>query len=709
MKKVISTFLLVSVLFISFVSCSSKNNNNKGPVIESDEIFYKAEEHTVYIPGDNIELTELGDVVVGDNSIIVTMNYSEKSEEGSDSNFYNVRSTTYICLTESNSVIEVNSDMLPIKADYTECASVISKSSTEVEALYLMMDMKTYEAEFHWYEIDLVTGTLGDEIFYDEVVAELGYIPIAYQADSDGNLYFLTEDRIVLADSEGHVRGIIDDPRLDERLVTKNGSVYVLFNDGSLNRIVFDDRTIVDDDKTSSNTQKVKSLNGESYSVSNNRLLDANGNEVFDWNSTDANLSHYAFDNYYIVNSENEIYVLGTTELVNLVSIYFCKLTKDNTNPNAGKKLLYVAGQELENDLPLLDAIYKYNMLSDDTYIKINSYQLSDYDSNLKTISSQLLADVKDCNKSDIVMNINDSVYEKDEILLNIYDDIFNAEGLNINKNVMNAFVTNEALYVVPITYEVEGYLDYPLTSEMTKTDWFNCLFGQYYGDLFDENGECNSDVLKELLIRCNELGFDELLEIEDDNVYVESTQVINSFQTVSCYLNFLNGCAEIGKGYKITSLRQNGELGIKPIVSVAINANTSYKEEALVFLKDLLMMSHQSLRADCSESSMASQDYSLGGIPINNIAVDNEVSRIENLSKNSFEYIYYIEMDSNSETKQSYIDLLGNTFYRVYTDYEALYIVYENSQSYFCGQKSLDDVVAIISNQLGTLISTRE
>ena len=408
-------------------------------------------------------------------------------------------------------------------------------------------------------------------------------------------------------------------------------------------------------------------------------------------------------------------------------------LTKSASNPNAGKTVLTLSNEE--DAEPSNSDFYAMNLFNEQNPSFFIKYVIP-YDITGEYIEPD----------ADILIFANPKADQSDS---NKYIDL--APYLNLNNgtaneeyfmNAINASMTGDALYRVPLDISVSGiitasvnvpegqtgftyeqYLAFvddvcngndPLYNTpgytMGKSACFTKLF-MTMSDLFITDGkvDLNNDSFRELVIFVDEHGVDNNDDGEEGHSSAVS-EIVSSIETHNAILEGKLG-AVYGTFYSfehyIDCYEEYGEgLGIYGLPSpdgrapqtvsyefVSVMADTRYPEACAEFVK--VMMSYE---AQC-KTTYAN--------PINRRA-------LRTIAESELDY--YNESvisdglpDTNPlspDTIDKYINLMSSSYIGMNAGDDIEIILREESSSYFSGSKSLDDVIPVMEKRIQTVIN---
>ena len=445
---------------------------------------------------------------------------------------------------------------------------------------------------------------------------------------------------------------------------------------------------------------------------------------------------------YYLGSDDSEIQVL--------------KLTKSDTNPNAGKTVLVAATTQYLN-YTMCEAVCQFNEQSSDYFITIdNSYSMDkymdyddietdeDYNNSMLTASSeltdQLAIDLMAGEGPDIILD-STSFYQlnNDDYLLDVSDRI-PTDGYF--SNVFEASKVDDKLYQVPLTFAMNGII----TSQSNVEDGQVGFTFDQYATFVDEvcNGtdpmlmstqldffvECftamNDQFVSNGKVDYDNDAFRALAEYVKDNVadridedelygstaeyYMmeEEEELTAEYYT---YASFRAMTDSFAKYEDVTVLGIPSFDGRGPLItvdsSVAISAQTQEADACWEFIELLLSEDIQTIYGE--------SDYCT---PVNIAAFENTGHAVID------DYNMYVQdqlrwateaeirMYGLYELDYSCIDkfqeLIESCSQVASMDSAVVTIIREEMPAYFSGQKDIDEVISVMEDRVQTFLDER-
>ncbi|MBQ5966344.1 MAG: extracellular solute-binding protein [Clostridiales bacterium] len=469
---------------------------------------------------------------------------------------------------------------------------------------------------------------------------------------------------------------------------------------------------------------------------------------VINWNETDINWYKLQTDSCKMI-SEGELCFLEYNEDHWVTDeephAYVTHFKRTPTNPHAGKTLLHLSAYGLY-DSNLIDLLIDYNIRPDGK-ARVMTYDVSDdVDSTMPASAAgadmayKVFLDMKSGSGPDILLNFTDfGEFENENVLCDLNPYIDGSSGINRSEyfdNIFKAFETDGKLFQMPLVVQGFGYLgNADICGDRygwTYADFLSMCNGLPDGStaFFDKKAEdfmvemLSSDISYYVNYATCEAKFDsqefkDLLEIAkrcevsrtrqsvgDD---YEGDPVLDGMAAKSWALAsyLLDGVDNVARYKKVNYGRvsytgypsvSGSGFGAMANMSVGISSFSKHQDEAWDFVKYLL-----------EKDSLVELGGSFG-IPVSRDAVDekvqSQVKMIEERNSGTPDdpataSKYSIE-DSDIAMYIGQIEHID----RKIANYPAIMnVVKEEAAAYFAGQKSVDDVCAIIQNRVKLIL----
>ncbi len=431
-------------------------------------------------------------------------------------------------------------------------------------------------------------------------------------------------------------------------------------------------------------------------------------------------------------------------------------MERQDTNPNAGKKIITAATMDTF-DYAVCEAVCTYNETNEDYFIRLDSkystaakyangeldyYSDSsseEYLDSTSELSNQLMVDLIAGEGPDLILNgATFTQLNSDDLLLDLAAEI-DTEGLF--NNVINAAKTGDKLYQLPLAVNVAGII---AKTEDVAPDQIGFTFEQYAEYV---SGPCNGQdpigdgkleffttALSSICEECtadgtanfNNEDFRTLAEYVNDNVNDEIVIEEEDTEDIDPYLGtrrdagyfadlsfekMLYEYSDIIEDIRIMGFptTDGKDPGLTIRSSVAISAETDSEEACMDFVRTLL--------SDEIQYDFGKFD---GASPIRIESFDRAARDVVDLYNDNYEM--YSSMYTTGELRlmnlpwhsidysiaDGYKAILMDCTYINFTDPSIVAIVREEMPSYFCGQKTLDEVISTINDRTQIFLDER-
>ena len=724
------SLVLAMSLLLPVSACQSKAGEGVGSVVGENDPFYSASERVLYMPGEEVAVSELSNIRVTKDAILISVMYARSVPETTPEEGFVPMEQTVIYSLADNSVKPLDVSAF-LRADVSMCMSVAMRPDGLAEAMYAVFDEAAGEMFNQWFLVDLGTG----------VVSELSYdirdtIPdacSAFEIDDKGNRYFLSGSKLAVYTKTGELLFKVEDEGFTESLRNVEGKIFAGKNaDRSIGEffLVNLDKGSLEKADQDLLLGEVLSLDGKAYTIDGEKLLAKDtGEQVFSWLDTDANLSHYLQRTHYIVQNPDVIYALGIVKKANQVSVYCSLLTKAEKNIHAGKHVLYLGGINILSDADLMAAVYEFNLFSDKAYLRLNNfpYDSGKEDQDYNQVARQLYQATRDGNKVDIVMNTGSLSWFSDQnALLDLSKPLeTEMKDERYYSNLFNAFSEAEKLYQIPVSVTLSGLqVDKDIDSssltweemdeyikshpelatkyaEYTQQEWLYQLLEHAASDVFSKNSEgvsLNREALSSILTFAKENG-QYTSTWSTNSVQTATTASQSAILSVENFASVINASFYQGHMLALAGIPGDGgaKLGVTSMESVAISAQCQYPEAAVDFIRILLSLTHQNAIAEQNDS-----------IPVLRDAVEKQISNAFDMFASNPMYGYYYEAEPTQELADRYRKLCESEVKRNGYDATAVDIIVEEAMVFFSDQGDIDTVLDKIENRIQTMRSEK-
>lgn len=213
--------------------------------------------------------------------------------------------------------------------------------------------------------------------------------------------------------------------------------------------------------------------------------------QIFSWNDTDVDRALMK-DITVTPKSENEILAIGHKSYESNKP-FLIHLTRAETNPHAGKRLIVIGGENLSQCTDLLSfaSSYSYNEKNSARIVLVDYTEGLNEDEGYSDIERSIYLDTLSGSGPDILVNMFDSVaFRTDAIMEDMNQYIDGKNGIKRKKyfdNIFRACETNGCLYHIPVRFGLEG-----LT---VNTDIVPGSVGWTYSEFFEASGKVPEEV----------------------------------------------------------------------------------------------------------------------------------------------------------------------------------------------------------------------
>ncbi|MCQ2483624.1 MAG: extracellular solute-binding protein [Clostridia bacterium] len=496
-------------------------------------------------------------------------------------------------------------------------------------------------------------------------------------------------------------------------------------------------------------------IDGKTYCTSTDGVyqidyLNSTAEKIFDYNSCYSNMSELSTLKVQHVN-ENGLIVAGSDYdmITGANSIVAYKLTKSDSNPNAGKTLLTAASLAYLNDISA-EAIYQFNSNSDKYFIQYDSkyseenitvkYDDSDaYTQAALDFSNQLAVDLMNGEGPDIILgSYSYRELSNPNYLVDLSDYASKLNSEDYYANIIESCKIDGKLYQMPlsfvtscisgpdgmckngmgITYEeypsiVDEYCNGtdPITFEYNRLDVFSMLLDNMDTPLVNGEGKINlnNEEFKAVCEFCSQLPEKSLVQqmngTETEGIFQEIQNAEISFLYVGSVYDFMldNANKDI-KLYGMPSLEGNGPIAFIND-SVAISVSCSDVDGAMAFIDTI--MSDEVM--DCEWSFPISRKAVKEQTQTSVDSFNKGVDRNKTMFSEAEAAMYEIPFDyADEDAANKLLECLDNIGKTASSDTAIFKIINEEIQPYFVGDKSLDDVISIMENKCQTVLNER-
>lgn len=493
---------------------------------------------------------------------------------------------------------------------------------------------------------------------------------------------------------------------------------------------------------------------------------------ILSWNETDCNhIGDNPYDIGFCFASENDIYLtreveIGQYQLIDTPSeIHLLHLKREETNPHAGKQILYLTYMgDMRKEF--LEYLNTYNLdptrsvrilvadYSGDSSLASSLYGIIKPSSGeLSLIVDQVYADILSGDGPDILMNFGSfSQFDTDRVLIDLNTLIDGDNALDRNllfDNILRAYERDGKLYQLPLNFSVTGMVanktyvgertgwtfeeadaisqslpdNCTLFGNVSQSDMLQTLIDGEMRNLMDYDKQTvmfDSPAFKAILEMTNKYGIPKtsaeiLWEMSESENYISNEELFDGGAIVA-----LNQTVRTLSDFGLVTEYCNGDVcfigtpnsdgsGAKAdnVSSIAISKSCPNVDEAWDFLRYLL--------DDDIQLSLANSERKF---PVNINAFESQMNQAleENrlgweraeTDKDYFTFMTYHAGHLTENEKIKLQEVIESIRGFCATDPSAMMIVEEEVPGYFLGQKTVDDVVTIIQSRSETVVQER-
>jgi len=474
------------------------------------------------------------------------------------------------------------------------------------------------------------------------------------------------------------------------------------------------------------------------YSVD---LDNQKSSSLFLWENTNFKKAAFDTDQVIVLSTDTTIVFKegNSGNSINSVSL----LTREKVNPDAGKKIITIAGSMISMDSTVLSAVYDFNMSNEEYRIEIHDYwgdpKFSTITSSYSLVSAMNL-EILSGDGPDIIYGDNElfANCENKGIFVDLYTMMANDSEFNkdaVIPSIMKICETDGHLYKLGPGFLLNGFIG-AKSIIGDRTGWTFDEFNNFAESLPDEMLPLLGFTQTELLSRSLCANMNSFVDSKSGTVSFDS----DDFRKLLDYAKLYGTDDDNTNTIRPDSSEMiaNGELAMS---STAICSAETYAYEVMKFGGPVSITGYPSTEkstAACymptmiaissrSDNKEAAWDFfkyffnekgqlavsSRDEIPVVVSAFEAQVETQLNSDQNAGGVIYCDQWGNpipiSSDMADDYRDLIyGLTSLGSY-DTDILSIVLEEVPPYFNDQKSQDDVIALIQNRVQTLVDERQ
>ena len=462
---------------------------------------------------------------------------------------------------------------------------------------------------------------------------------------------------------------------------------------------------------------------------------------LFLWKNTNFQKDAFDTDQVIVLSPDTTIVFKegNSNNSINSVSL----LTREKVNPDAGKKIVTIAGSMISMDSTVLSAVYDFNKCSEEYRVEIHDYwgdpKFSTITSSYSLVSAMNL-EILSGDGPDIIYGDNEffTNCENNGIFVDLYTMMENDSELNkksVIPSILRICETDGHLYKLGPGFQLNGFVGAKSVIG-DRTGWTFDEFNNFAESLPDEmlplSGFTQSELLSNSLIanmnsfvdfKSGTVSFDsddfhKLLDYaksygtDDDNTnmirpdtseMIANGELAMDMSVIDSAEAYAYEVIKFGEPVSITgypSAEKSTAACYMPTM-IAISSRSDNKEAAWDFFKHFF--------GEKGQLAVSSRDK----ISVVVSAFDAQVETQLNPDQSAGGTIYCDQWGNplpiDSDMADDYKDLIyGLTTLGSY-DVEILRIVLEEVPPYFNNQKSEDDVIELIQNRVKILVNERQ
>jgi ABC-type glycerol-3-phosphate transport system substrate-binding protein len=466
--------------------------------------------------------------------------------------------------------------------------------------------------------------------------------------------------------------------------------------------------------------------------------------DILQWNDTDIDNS---------VNGNQKVIVLSSDKIMIMNTTYTSQstpetkvllLTRSAKNPNAGKKIITVAGVGISSSSDVLTAVYNFNKTNTKYRVEVKDYmadQVINTQDDYTKVIDKMNMEIISGDAPDIIYGSNQSFsnYEAKGLLVDLYplmnkDTTFKKD--DYIPSIFKLCETDGHLYKLGTSFSIQGFVGAKSVIG-DRSGWTIDEFNQMVSSLPDGVAPLANQTQTTLLTSSlyasldafvnntkSEVTFDspafyQLLDYaktygtKDDNsnkdTYVDENTMLQNGE-LALASSYINGpssygqyVAAVGAPVSVTGYPSADKRGPMCYMNtlLAISSTTGSKDASWDFVKSFLSEDAQ---------KQVAGNYQ---IPVLTSAFEDQIKSAMNPDVNGNGMVIYDKMGQvtpmTADAAQAYRDLVNGLNTLASYDQEIVNIVLEEVPEYFDGQKTDKEVAAVIQNRVQTLVNERQ
>ena len=460
----------------------------------------------------------------------------------------------------------------------------------------------------------------------------------------------------------------------------------------------------------------------------------------------------YSADRTILLDSEGKRY--GMSGVFN--AKYIRVLTKMDKNPHAGKEIIELAFPiKAEASAYLARSIYEFNNTDDEYLIRIWDKQKVGF--TLGIVESlggdeqelyKFIQELRSDEAPDLIIGLQNSYAMNDEILMDI-SDFLEPEVLDKQfGNILDAGTIDGKQYFLPVTLELDGLIidsdmikdgatgltfdeydkmveeeldgyspyDYPFSIYYNKTDFIlSCI--DIKSAIEGEKVEFGTDQFYAAAEYAKEnFPYDDILNTPVDYIYDWGVRLRTKccYAEITDYLDYVHLCNDSEGQYVIIGTPSVDGSGprFKALETISVSATTDVSDGCKKFINYLFAgtaFASDNCEFRCLVTNKDIMDKNIESISaVNNDLYDDYLQSVQN---GMYKPAVGVEMAYGDKTatdsmRDCFINSMSSISTYYYEDEVILGFLKEELAPYYAGDRSLEDVVALLNDKVARYFS---
>jgi len=767
MQKVFSLFICL-LMIVAITGCSINVKTDKdapantsstagtaavnavsGETVSAETPYYSLNEIMLYTPGTDGDYVSVRSVIPCKDQTAVLLEAGISDEASGE---YTTKSIIMLIDKTGRKTAEIDVN----KGIGSSCAVTYMAADADGNLTAFVEDNSLETRKYLMYRFSSEGIQIGTPI---ELQTKKDMVISSAAIDKSGDIYLVSFGQITVLDSSGQEKYIISDNKIEscvyligDKLYAESSKSANLETDGKPSLyypVDTEARNLGDAIDISQYRAQGAIIAGKAGFYVNSPqgifaidLETKEQKEILQWKNTDADMSLYG-GGQTVVLSDDVIVCTGQNQTVSGMPCYLGIFTRQQNNPNAGKKVMILGGVDISGDNNLAAAICTFNKASKEYRIEVKDYAAEfnktrhefTYDEildELQRLGAVMQQDVESGEGPDIIIDytgtsfnlleskgllsdlyplmVKDGDFKKDDYLSSIFT-LCEKDG-KLSKMIANfdisllagasSVVGERSGWTVDSFNEMAGSLPdgvAPLAG-MSQSQLLSaslCGSLQSFADVPTGKVDFNSDSFLSMLAFAKTYGIQDTTDNNSNIAIADDLELVknHALALAHCYIHsaydYVRIEAAFGEPVSIVgypSPDQSGALCV-PGCMFAVTAASKYPDAAWDFVKILLSERIQE---------------NVIGIPVLKSAFEKQIDNAIDPSEDMIKY-GVVSGPMSQIQAQSYRDLVYNLNTLASTDREILGIIMEEAPSYFFDQKSAEDVAALIQNRVQTLV----